>query len=96
MNRINSNHINDLNYPMSSGIKRLTTKQRRIKMKKGIVIPLVLFIAVFVFAGGFQLSVESGSNRNEALIIKPFGCHTPSDAKLNGTAEGIVNGEENL
>ena len=62
-------------------------------MKKGIVIPLVLFTAAFVFAGGFQLSVESGSNRKEALIIKTFGCHTPSDAKLNGTAEGIVNGE---
>ena len=62
-------------------------------MKKGLIIPLVLFIIAGAFAGGFQLSVESGSNRNEALIIKTFGCHVPSDAKLSGTADGIVNGE---
>jgi len=62
-------------------------------MKKGLVIPLVLFIAAIVFAGGFQLSVEPGSGRNEALIVKTFGCHVPSDAKLIGTAEGIINGE---
>ena len=62
-------------------------------MKKGIIVPLVLIIAAIAFAGGFQLSVESGSNRNEALIVKTFGCHVPSDAKLIGTAEGIVNGE---
>lgn len=62
-------------------------------MKKGIIIPLVFLIAAIAFAGGFQLSVESGSNRNEVLIVKTFGCHTPSDAKLTGIAEGIVNGE---
>ena len=62
-------------------------------MKKGFVIPLVLFITALVFAGGFHISVESGSGRNEALIVKTFGCHTPSDAKLTGIAEGIVNGE---
>jgi len=62
-------------------------------MKKGLLIPLVLFIMAIAFAGGFQLSVESGSGRNEALIVKTFGCHVPSDAKLTGTAEGIVNGE---
>ncbi len=62
-------------------------------MKKGLIIPLVLFIAAIAFAGGFQLSVESGSSRSEALIVKTFGCHVPSDAKLTGTAEGIVNGE---
>lgn len=62
-------------------------------MKKGLIIPLVLFIAAIAFAGGFQLSVESGSSRSEALIVKTFGCHVPSDAKLSGTAEGIVNGE---
>jgi len=62
-------------------------------MKKGLIIPLVFFIAAIVFAGGFQLSVESGSGRSEALIVKTFGCHVPSDAKLIGTAEGIVKGE---
>ncbi len=62
-------------------------------MKKGLIVPFVLFIIAIAFAGGFQISVESGSSRDEALIVKTFGCHTPSDAKLNGTAEGIVNGE---
>lgn len=62
-------------------------------MKKGLIFSLVIFIAVIAFAGGFQLSVESGSSRSKALIVKTFGCHVPSDAKLSGTAEGIVNGE---
>jgi hypothetical protein len=62
-------------------------------MKKGLIIPLILLIAAIAFAGGFQLSVESGQSRNEVLIVKTFGCHVPSDAKLSGTAEGIVNGE---
>ena len=62
-------------------------------MKKGLIIPFVLFVISAVLAGGFQLSVESGSGKEQALIIKTFGCHVPSDAKLLGTAEGIINGE---
>jgi len=62
-------------------------------MKKVIIIPFVLLIIAKTIAGGFQLSVEAGSNRNEALIVKTFGCHVPDDAKLIGTADGIVNGE---
>jgi hypothetical protein len=62
-------------------------------MKKGLIFSFVLLIAAFVFAGGFQISVEAGKSRSAALIVKTFGCHTPSDAELKGVAEGIVNGE---
>jgi hypothetical protein len=61
-------------------------------MKKGLIFSFVLLIAAVVFAGGFQISVEAGKNKEAALIVKTFGCHTPSDAELTGVAEGIVNG----
>jgi hypothetical protein len=62
-------------------------------MKKRMLIAVVLFISAIVIAGGFQISVESGSTREKAIIIKTFGCHTPSDAEITGTAEGIVDGK---
>lgn len=62
-------------------------------MKKGLIFSFVLLITAIVFAGGFQISVEAGKNKDAALIVKTFGCHTPSDAELIGVAEGIVNGE---
>ncbi len=62
-------------------------------MKRMLIIAIILS-AQIIFAGGFKISIESGSNRSETLIIKTLGCYTPSDAKLIGTAYGIVNGEK--
>ena len=51
------------------------------------------------FAGGFQLSVETpnassaGHLKDAALIVRTFGCHTPADAGITATAEGLVNGK---
>ena len=55
--------------------------------------------APVVLAGGFQLSVEapnvsSGAHsKNAALIVRTFGCHTPADAAITATAEGLVSGK---
>jgi hypothetical protein len=52
-----------------------------------------------VLAGGFQLSVEapnasSGAHsKDAALIVRTFGCHTPADAAITATAEGLVSGK---
>src|SRR5690554_4772052 len=62
-------------------------------MKKGLVISFILTAIGVVLAGGFQISVEPGPDINSALIVKTFGCYTPSDAELTGTAEGIIRGE---
>jgi hypothetical protein len=59
----------------------------------------LLALAPAVLAGGFQLSVEapkpsSGADlKNAALIVRTFGCHTPADANITATAEGLVNGK---
>ncbi|HKP86267.1 MAG TPA: hypothetical protein VJZ26_09230 [Blastocatellia bacterium] len=64
----------------------------------------ILFAALLIFAsfstafaGGFQLAVEappsSGSHsKDAALLVRTYGCHTPADANVTATAEGIVNG----
>lgn len=62
-------------------------------MKNEAIILFVLLITGIAFSGGFQLSVEPGKNKNEAWVVKTFGCHNPSDATISGTAEGIINGE---
>ncbi|HWO02513.1 MAG TPA: hypothetical protein VNS63_24925 [Blastocatellia bacterium] len=56
-------------------------------------------LAPAAIAGGFQLSVEapnasSGSHsKDAALIVRTFGCHTPADAAITASAEGLVNGK---
>jgi len=59
---------------------------------------LLSFSASVALAGGFQLSVESPSPgdtelKDAVLVVRTFGCHVPSDANLEATAEGVVNGE---
>jgi len=59
----------------------------------------LLALAPAALAGGFQLSVEapnasSGSHvKDAALIVRTFGCHTPADAAITASAEGLVNGK---
>jgi hypothetical protein len=50
-------------------------------------------------AGGFYLAVEQADASVTArapgavLVVRPYGCHQPSDAELTATAEGFVNGK---
>ena len=62
----------------------------------------VFLVSLFVYtsatAGGFHISVKKNNGdatayaKNVMLVVQPFGCHKPTDAQVNGTAEGIVNG----
>ena len=50
-----------------------------------------------VYAGGFQLAVEAPASgythvKGAVLLVRTYGCHTPADANVTATAEGIVNG----
>jgi hypothetical protein len=50
-----------------------------------------------VYAGGFQLTVEAPASdynhvKDAVLLVRTYGCHTPADANVTATAEGIVNG----
>lgn len=59
----------------------------------------LLTLASAALAGGFQLSVEtpdasSAAHQKDAvLIVRTFGCHTPADAAITATAEGLINGK---
>ncbi|HZU24958.1 MAG TPA: hypothetical protein VFA04_05520 [Bryobacteraceae bacterium] len=52
-----------------------------------------------LFAGGFWLQLGDPSAnpdakaKNAVVIVRPFGCISPADAKLTGTAEGMLNGQ---
>ena len=63
----------------------------------GLSLVLVVTWAVIALAGGFWISVEAPGKTDASLtdavvIVRPYGCHRPSDAMLSGTAEGLVNG----
>ncbi|MDQ3688252.1 MAG: hypothetical protein M3430_22030 [Acidobacteriota bacterium] len=63
-----------------------------------LMLLMVLTFASEALAGGFYLSVETPSTNNSqhkdaVLLVRPYGCHQPSDAALSATAEGVVNGE---
>ena len=50
-----------------------------------------------VYAGGFQLAVQAPPSdythvKGAVLLVRTYGCHTPADANVTATAEGIVNG----
>ena len=65
------------------------------------VFAALLFASFFVSAvsaGGFQLSVETPSakdneTRDAVLLVRTYGCLQPQDANVRGTAEGFVKGE---
>ena len=43
-------------------------------------------------SGGFELRAEQPTAQNATLVVWAFGCHKPEEAKISGTAEGIVDG----
>lgn len=58
---------------------------------------LIVTCAAATMAGGFELRAEAPqagtAYSDAALIVRAFGCHQPSRAKVTGTAEGLVEGE---
>lgn len=49
------------------------------------------------YAGGFQLGVEAPASdythvKGAVLLVRTYGCRTPTDANVTAMAEGIVNG----
>ncbi len=59
----------------------------------------ILLPATVAFAGGFFISVEAPASvsdpdlKDAVLVVRPYGCHVPTDAALTVTAEGLVNGK---
>jgi hypothetical protein len=59
----------------------------------------LLALAPAALAGGFQLSVETpdastaAQLKDAVLVVRTFGCHTPADAAITATAEGLINGK---
>lgn len=70
----------------------------RLVMLAPLSLALLLAMSAWSFAGGFQISVEAPAASTDAqmkdvvLIARTFGCFQPTDAKVSGTAEGLVNG----
>ncbi len=58
-----------------------------------------LACAVTALAGGFWLTVYSPGAPvargipDTALVVAAEGCHNPADAKMQGTAEGMIDGK---
>jgi hypothetical protein len=44
-------------------------------------------------SGGFELRAQNAVGAGSVIQIQPYGCHQPEQAQLEGTAEGLVNGE---
>jgi len=64
-----------------------------ITNKLRIIISLIMICSSISLAGGFEISVKDPGNQDAFLIVIPDGCHQPSNAKIYGIAEGIVDGE---
>jgi hypothetical protein len=87
-------------YQPVKGIASLALSQSVKRSISVVVATLAIFGYVATgYAGGFQLSVESASatsthkTKDAVLFVQTFGCHTPADAAVTATAEGVVNGE---
>lgn len=73
------------------------------RMNRVAVVSLALMITLWgatsVRAGGFYVSAESPDSETASkvpgavLVVRPFGCHNPSDAVIRATAEGIAQGK---
>lgn len=65
-------------------------------MRKTLVVAIA---AVAAYAGGFYIELGTPSANTEAkaknavLIARLTGCHEAEKAKIEGTAEGMVNGK---
>lgn len=84
-------------------VKTVSTSVLNRSIKRSVSVVLAALITfgcvATALAGGFQLSVETpsgaatGQLKDAVLLVRTFGCHTPADARVSATAEGVVNGE---
>lgn len=72
--------------------------KRKVQMAI-IAAAMVFTVAGSLYAGGLWLEFGHPKASHEAnakdavLIVRPTGCHQPEKAKVEGTAEGLVNGK---
>ena len=64
---------------------------KRVASLVGAAIILVIGTATTNW-GGFELRVEQPVSGNAVLVVEAFGCHQPEQARIEGTAEGLVDG----
>ena len=58
------------------------------------MIGLAVFCVAATTAGGFQLRVEVPQDTDDAvLLVRTYRCLKPENAKVSGTAEGIIEGK---
>ncbi len=57
----------------------------------GMLLAVVLMAAAL--PGGFALRVERPAQGDAVALVRADGCHQPSQAKVSGTAEGLVDGQ---
>src|ERR1044072_3765979 len=83
---------------MNQSIKAITNSKLRGKFAY-LFFASLLILGSFqsVYAGGFQLGVQAPPSdythiKGAVLLVRTYGCHTPADANVTATAEGIVNG----
>lgn len=82
---------------MNQSIKAITNKAAGKLAYIFFASLLVLGGFQSAYAGGFQLGVEAPASdythiKGAVLLVRTYGCHTPADANVTATAEGIVNG----
>ncbi len=70
------------------------------KVRPWCAVPLMVLLAsVAAWAGGFWITLYSpqapvaAKIADAVVVVAAEGCHTPADATLTGTAEGIVSGK---
>ena len=57
------------------------------------LVGLALVCVAATTAGGFQLRVEVPQDDSDVvLLVRTYGCNEPQNAKISGTAEGLVEG----
>jgi hypothetical protein len=53
----------------------------------------LLALAAPLFGGGFYLEVGAPRDAKTVMVARLTGCHHPEEGKLQGTAEGLLNGK---
>jgi hypothetical protein len=86
-----------MNQPVKAVAKNLFGKSARKFAYAFFASLLIVGGFQSVYAGGFQLTVEAPASdathtKDAVLLVRTYGCHTPADANVTATAEGIVNG----
>lgn len=75
--------------------RRMITRLGIYGLSCAVTLTLALPIAL---AGGFHIAVEappSSTNpqlKDAVVLVRPYGCHKPTDAAMSATAEGLVDG----